>query len=338
MNIENDIFKRYYVDYDKLINYGFKYDNNVYFIEKMFFNDEFKAIIYVDMNGNVSGKVIEVQFNEEYTNIKTDMSGEFVSKVRELYKNILIDIRNCCFDIHYFISKQANRIALYIRDKYGCYPEFLWEKFPFYGVFRNKINYKWFAIIMNLDLSKLGNDSGEVEIINVKLNEDKIDKLLTRKGFYMAYHMNKKDWISIILNDTLSDEEIFSFIDESYYLIDEPERWIVPANPKYYDVINCFNHTDEIIWKQSSHIHVNDIVYIYVTSPYSKIMYQCKVLEEGIPYEYRDDNVSMDYVMRIKLIKDLKDKEYNLDYLKKFDINTIRGPRKISKDVSSKLK
>jgi predicted DNA-binding protein (MmcQ/YjbR family) len=31
--------------------------------------------------------------------------------------------------------------------------------------------------------------------------------------------MNKSDWISIILNDTLKDEEITLLIDESYKLI-----------------------------------------------------------------------------------------------------------------------
>ena len=115
-------------------------------------------------------------------------------------------------------------------------------------------------------------------------------------------------------------------------------KWLIPSNIKKFDVISHFNEKDVIDWNMRCKCEINDIVYIYVTSPYSKIMYQCKVMEEGIPYEYRDDNVSMDYVMRIKLIKDLKDKEYTLDYLKKFDINTIRGPRKISKDVSDKLK
>ena len=36
--------------------------------------------------------------------------------------------------------------------------------------------------------------------------------------FYKAYHMNKKKWISIILDETLSDEDIFKYIDESYQL------------------------------------------------------------------------------------------------------------------------
>ena len=150
--------------------------------------------------------------------------------------------------------------------------------------------------------------------------------------------MNKKDWISIILNDTLNDDVIIPLLDESYNLITEPSEWIVPANPKYYDITNCFNNTDEIIWKQSSNIHINDIVYLYVAAPYSKIMYKCIATEVNIPYEYKDDNISMSYVMKIKLLKKLDNKEYSFEYLNKLGIKSIRGPRKITKEISKRLK
>ena len=260
MNIENEFFKRTNVNFKELEKYGFKKNKDNYVFEKQFLNNDFKAIITIDNSGIISGKVIDLQVDEEYTNIRTEMTGEFVNEVRESYKNILLDIRNHCFESNYFISDQANRINKYIKERYNNDPEFLWKKFPGYAVYRNGNNSKWYGIIMNLDLSKLGNSTGETEIINVKLNERKIQELLKKKGFYEAYHMSKTDWISIILNDTLNDDEIISLLDESYNLINEPEEWIIPANPTYYDVINCFNDTDEIIWKQSSNIHINDIV------------------------------------------------------------------------------
>lgn len=338
LNIENEVFKRTNVNFKQLEKYGFRKEKNTYIFEKIFLNNEFKAIINIDSKGLVSGKVIDLQVGEEYTNIRTRMTGEFVNNVRESYKKILIDIRKRCFEINYFITEQANRINKYIKEKYNNEPEFLWKKFPGYGVYRNEDNNKWYGIIMNLDLSKIDNSSGEVEIINVKLAESKIKKLLKRKGFYKAYHMSKSDWISIILNDTLKDEEIISLIDDSYSLISEPEEWIVPANPKYYDVINCFNDNDEIIWKQSSDIHVNDIVYLYVAAPYSKIMYKCKAIEVNIPYKYKSKNVSMSHIMKIKLLKRLDNKDYTFEYLNSLGIKAIRGPRKIVKEVSKRLK
>lgn len=219
MNIEKDIFKRTIVNFKQIEPYGFKKGNNKYIFEKKFLKNDFKAIITIDDKGIISGKVIDLQINEEYTNINTEMTGEFINKVRESYKDILIDIRNKCFENKYFIFDQSNRINKYIKDKYNNEPEFLWNKFPGYAVYRNEKNKKWYGIIMNLDMSKLNNGTGETEIINIKLDENKIKKLLKQKGFYEAYHMSKKDWISIILNDTLKDDEIISLLNESYELV-----------------------------------------------------------------------------------------------------------------------
>ena len=220
MNIEYDIFKRSKVNFSKLTIYGFIKNNNNYILEKIFFNDKFKAIITIDNKGSVSGKVIDIDINEEYTPLKTNLTGEYVSKVREAYKDILIDIKNNICDTNYFIFDQTNKVNKYIKDKYNIDPEFLWEKTPGCGVYRNKDTNKWFGIIMNIDYSKLDKSKhGEVEVLNVKLDRNEIIELLNKNGYYKAYHMSKVDWISIILNDTLSLDEIASLIDKSYNLV-----------------------------------------------------------------------------------------------------------------------
>jgi len=335
MNIENEIFEKYEVNIDELKKYGFQKNSNKLLYKKDIMEGKFTVIIEYD--NEIKGKIIEKEFNDEYTNFRRETLGEFNASIKQEFIDILKDIRRKCCSKNDFKFPQTIRINNYIKEKYKVNPEFLWEKFPGYAVYRNESNNKWYAIIMNLDLSKLDNGTGEVEIINVKLDENKIQKLLKQSGFYEAYHMSKTDWISIILNDTLMDEEIISLIEESYNLISEPEEWIVPANPKYYDVINCFNDTDEIIWKQSSDIHVNDIIYLYVADPYSKIMYKCKAIEVNIPYEYKDKNVSMRYVMKIKLLKKLENRNYTFEYLNKLGIKAVRGPRKITKEISERL-
>ena len=219
MNIEKDIFKRCNVNFSRLEGYGFKKVDDYYVLERKFLDDKFNAIICIDDNGVIRGKIIDLEYGDEYLGLRNGVSGKFVDKVREAYREILIDIRDKCFNINYYIFDQSNRINQYIKNKYNDEPEFLWDRFPFYGVYRNKNNSKWYAVIMNLDMSKLDNGVGEVEIINVKLDSNKINNLLKKRGFYKSYHMNKRDWISIILNDTLSDEDIISLVDESYYLI-----------------------------------------------------------------------------------------------------------------------
>ncbi|WP_455089335.1 MmcQ/YjbR family DNA-binding protein [Peptoanaerobacter stomatis] len=41
---------------------------------------------------------------------------------------------------------------------------------------------------------------------------------LFRKGIYPGYHMNHKHWISVVLNETLSDNEVMKLIENSFSL------------------------------------------------------------------------------------------------------------------------
>ena len=88
-------------------------------------------------------------------------------------------------------------------------------------MFRNKNNNKWFALITNINGLKINKVDSEIELLHIKLNKYKIKLLLNKNGFYEAYHMNKKSWISIVLDDTLNSTDIFELIDESYNIIEK---------------------------------------------------------------------------------------------------------------------
>lgn len=103
--------------------------------------------------------------------------------------------------------------------KYSVSPDFPFKSSPYHGVYRNKDN-KWFGILMDIPFNKIDkNKSGLIEVINVKINPNDKDNLLKIEGIYEAYHMNKKSWTSIILDDTLSDDLISELIDNSYKLV-----------------------------------------------------------------------------------------------------------------------
>lgn len=218
MTIENDIFEKCTPDFKKLIKYGFRKNKTVYRYEKFFRNNEFKTIVEISKEGAVTGKVIELENNEEFLPLKVEtQQGAFIGAIREEYKLVLTDIRDNCFSKNYFIFPQSNRITNLIVKKYGDKPNFMWEQFEGYGVFKNVDNNKWYGIIMNIDYSKIGLDNkNPVEVINVKLNKDKIQELLKKDGYYPAWHMNKKSWITITLDETISDDEIMNLIEESY--------------------------------------------------------------------------------------------------------------------------
>ena len=334
MTIEEEIFRKTKIDFEKIIKYGFKKDKSLYKYSKNIMNNTFRVDIEIDKEGKVKGKVYDLSFGDEYTNFRIeDSTGSFVGQVRDEFKAVLKDIRSNCFTMKAFIYEQSNRITNEIREKYGDEPEFEWEKFQGYAIFRNRDSKKWYGIIMNISKSKLGeNSTDEVEIINIKLEPNEIEHLLKQDGFYPAYHMNKKNWITVILNDTISDENIMSLIEKSYsYTVTNKNtaknEWIIPANPKFFDVEKALRENNTIMWKQSTDIKINDIVYLYVAEPYSSIMYKFKVIEVNIPYEYKDENLKMQRVMKIDLIKRYEKGRLSFSKLKDFGINAVRGPR-----------
>ena len=333
MTIEEEIFKKTKIDFDKLLKYGFKKENSLYKYSKNIRNNSFRIEIEINSKGIVKGKIFDLSFKEEYTNFRIENNiGSFTHQIREEFENLLKDIRNNCFIREDFIYEQSNRIASLIEEKYGDYPEFEWEKFPGYATFRNKDSKKWYAIIMNLDINKLDKKyNGEVEIINIKIESNEMKELLKQDGFYPAYHMNKKSWISIVLNNTILDENIMNLIEKSYtYTVLNKinnNEWIIPANPKFFDIEKALEKNNIITWKQSTNIKINDIIYLYVAEPYSSIMYKFKVIDVNIPYEYNDENIKIKKAMKIELKERYEKGLLSFNKLKDFGINAIRGPR-----------
>lgn len=105
----------------------------------------------------------------------------------------------------------------FFKTQYGTDPEYLWDSSPDAAVFRRRDNRKWYGLIMTIRASKLGLDSDElVDILDVKLGPIFLGSFLTEDGFFRAYHMNKQNWVSIILDGSVSEEKIISAIDISY--------------------------------------------------------------------------------------------------------------------------
>ena len=60
-------------------------------------------------------------------------------------------------------------------------------------------------------------------------------------------------------------------------------NWMIPCNPKYFDVFGAYSKLKTIDWNQSvKSIAVGDIVYIYVGKPVQAIMFKTRVIATGI--------------------------------------------------------
>ena len=109
-----------------------------------------------------------------------------------------------------------NQLIDFIAGEYGVEPEYLWENDPAACIFRNPHNRKWFAIIMRVRRRSLGQDSDEfVDIVDFKAqNADENTDLRCLPG----YHMNKRHWLTVTLDDAKADF-VFEKIHDSYRLV-----------------------------------------------------------------------------------------------------------------------
>ena len=60
--------------------------------------------------------------------------------------------------------------------------------------------------------------------------------------------------------------------------------WLIPANPKFYDVFGAFSEPDTY-WPINVNVSIADTVYLYLTAPYKQIGFVCAVLETNIDQE-----------------------------------------------------
>ena len=112
---------------------------------------------------------------------------------------------------------QKERVIQYAKDRFGTDAEYLWSDIPGAAVFRHSASKKWYGLIMGVPSAKLGLPGDDsVDVLDVKCNTIMIGSLLSEKGFLPAYHMNKNHWLSILLNDSVPDDQIFSLLELSY--------------------------------------------------------------------------------------------------------------------------
>ena len=213
-------------------------------------------------------------------------------------------------------DSRRDSVLHYAKTTYGTTPEQLWRSHPNFLVLRHKSNQKWYGLIMDVEREKLHLPDDPyredyIDILNLKCDPNLAGSLMANPGILPAYHMNKANWISVLLDGSVAEEQIFSLLDLSFDLTagkkaggrsrSGSRTWVIPANPRYYDLEEAFGESDIITWKQGRGIEAGDTVLIYMAAPVSSILYMCHVLETDIPYSFDDGKVRMDHIMRLKL-------------------------------------
>lgn len=309
---------------------------------------------------SIASRCYDPETDEDYAPIRQDGAiGSYAATVREEYREFLENIADSyCLETQ-FGSDQANRIAADVFSVYGDELDYPFDESDA-AVWRVPSNDKWYGIIMNVSRSKVTKEKPEdgeadpkVDVMNVKINPEELQALLAENGIYECYHMNKKLWVSVVLDGTVSDERLMELIGVSRNLVklgkagaakkqkqEGRSYWIIPSNPVQYDVVMGFMTSPDntISWTQRVQAEAGDYLYIYQTNPVASIMHKCEVVRANVPRieAYGIDDIVMEMmeskkdkpVMFLKLLETYPVGKYSREFMNEHGIKkTVRGQR-----------
>ena len=202
---------------EKLLQYGFREEAEKLIYRKEILDSSF-FIEIVFVNSQLLIEVYDIEFDEIYSLFSVDSAvGETVQNIREHVEKLLSSILGLAEES----GKISSEIIDYCNNKYGGNHVNPFKKHPDILAFVNEKN-KWYALMSNVEYNKLNKTSNiitKVKILNVKYPTDKILDIIDNQNIFPAYHMNKKHWISIVLDKNIKLETIKELIDISYSLV-----------------------------------------------------------------------------------------------------------------------
>lgn len=216
---DSDFFEGKTINFQKLLAYGFRPEGEIYSYQRQLLDGQFLFLIQI-RKGKVCTELIDAVTKEPYIlHLVEESSGEFVGSVRKEYSAVLKEIAALCFDAYEFKQKATKNLLEIVKERYGSEPEYLWEKFPGNAVLRRKDNGKWYGAILTVERKKLGlNEAGQTEILDVRADPEEAALLIDRKRIFAGWHMNKKHWISLLLDGTVDENELLERLEESYFI------------------------------------------------------------------------------------------------------------------------
>ena len=209
--------EKYNLSKEQLNGFGFKEEAEKLIYRKEILDSSF-LIEIVFVNNQLMVEVYDIEFDEIYSLFSVDSAvGETVQNIREHVEKLLSSILG--------LADESGKISLeiidYCNNKYGENHVNPFKKHPDILAFVNKKN-KWYALLSDVEYNKLSKNTDittKVKILNVKYPTDRILEIIDNKNIFPAYHMNKKHWISIVLDKNIKLETIKELIDISYSLV-----------------------------------------------------------------------------------------------------------------------
>ena len=219
-----DQFERKKPIIHKLLSFGFRKEEDRYVYQAPLMEGSLEAVISIQPDSEIKTDVFDPAAGEPYYLYHVQgAQGAFASAVRAELEALLYNVAEQCFER---VERDiVQEVTAYIRERYDCEPEYLWEKFPNYAAWRRNDNQKWFALLTPVSKRKLGFEEEEtVELLNLRMEPEQLAALIDRERYFPGYYMNKKYWAAILLNGSVSMEEICIRIEASYQLVGKGKK------------------------------------------------------------------------------------------------------------------
>ena len=209
--------EKYNFSKEQLKGFGFKEEVDKLVYKKEILDSNF-LIEIVFANNQLTIEVYDLEFDEIYSLFSVDSAvGETIQNIREHVEKLLSSILGLADES----GKISSEIIDYCNNKYGGNHVNPFKKHPDILALVNEKN-KWYALFLDVDYNKLNKNTDittKVKILNVKYPANKILEIIDNKNIFPAYHMNKKHWISIVIDKNIKLETIKELIDISYSLV-----------------------------------------------------------------------------------------------------------------------
>ena len=215
------LLEQYDIDCKRAIAYGFSRTEAGLELKKELPGVGLYAV-FVIAGKSFEVNVFDADTDEEYLpfNVLDNITG-FVTGIREQVDDLVQEIKEKCL----LNSNMKLRLMEYCERKFGTEPEAPWEDSPDAYTFKTAKRNKWYALFMTIPYKSLGLAAkGTLDVVNIKLPPEKVLELIDRVHFYPAYHMNKKHWITIVLDKEVDEPLVQQLLEESYGLVEKLKK------------------------------------------------------------------------------------------------------------------
>lgn len=215
------LLEQYDIDCKRAIAYGFSRTEAGLELKKELPGVGLYAV-FVIAGKSFEVNVFDADTDEEYLpfNVLDNITG-FVTGIREQVEDLVQEIKEKCL----LNSNMKLRLMEYCERKFGTEPEAPWEDSPDAYTFKTAKRNKWYALFMTIPYKSLGLVAkGALDVVNIKLPPEKVLDLIDRVHFYPAYHMNKKHWITIVLDKEVDEPLVQQLLEESYGLVEKLKK------------------------------------------------------------------------------------------------------------------